>query len=77
MTVEDEAVVVLYGWSEEVSVAYAAVKGSEVCLNRSVHIDESVDAVVVVKCGPVKMPAVFVAVNVAFSAAWMTTRRLE
>ena len=39
--------------------------------DRSVHVDAAVDAVLVLKGGPVKTPEAFVAAKLAFSAAWM------
>ena len=44
VTEEDEAVVAQYGWLKKVS---DRVRGGEVCVFRSVLVDASVDAVVV------------------------------
>ena len=44
MTEEDEAVVAQYGRLKNVS---DRVRGGEMCVFRSVHVDASVDAVVV------------------------------
>ena len=47
------------------------------CVLRSVPVDAAIDAVVVHKSGLVKMPAVFVAVNLAFVEGWMAVWSLE
>ena len=44
MTEEDEAAVVQYGWLKKVA---DSVRGGEMCVFHSVHVDASVDAVVV------------------------------
>ena len=43
MTEKDEAVVAQYGWLKKVS---DSVRGGEMCVFRGVHVDTSVDAVV-------------------------------
>ena len=44
MTEEDEAVVAQYGWLKKVS---DCVRSGEICVFLSVHVDASVEAVVV------------------------------
>ena len=44
MTEENEAVVVQYGWLKKVS---DRIRGGEMCVYRSVHVNASVDDVVV------------------------------
>ena len=46
VTEEDEAIVAQYGWLEKVS---DRVRGGEMCVFHSVHVDASVDVVVVLK----------------------------
>ena len=74
MTEEDEATVAQYGWLKKVS---DRVRGGEMCVFRSVHVDASVDAVVALQSGPLKMPAVLVVVALAFNAARVTAWLLE
>ena len=44
MTEEDEAAAAQYGWLKKVSIR---VRGGGMCVFHSVHVDASVDAVVV------------------------------
>ena len=74
MTEEDEAVVAQYGRLKKVS---DRVRGGEMCVFRSVHVDASVDVVVVLEGGPAEMPAVLVVVELVFHAARMTAWLLE
>ena len=74
MTEEDEAVVAQYGWLKKVS---DRVRGGEMCVFRSVHVDASVEAVLVLLSVPVEMPAVVVVVALAFYALRMMAWLLE
>ena len=73
MAEEDEAVVAQYGWLK----VSDRLRGSEMCVFRSVHVDASVDDFVVLQSGPMEMPAVLVVVELAFYAARMTAWFLE
>ena len=77
MTEEDEAVVAQYSYLKEVS---DRVRGSEICVFRSVHVGASVDAVIVLYSGPVEMSVVPVVMELAFFAnmtAWLLEYTVE
>ena len=71
---EDEAVVAQYGSLKKVS---DRVRGGEMCVFRSVHVDTSFGVVVLLSSGPVEMHAVLVVVKLFFYAARMTAWLLE
>ena len=53
------------------------VRGDEMCVCRSAHVDASADVVVVLLCVPAEMPAVLVVVELVFHVARMTAWLLE